>query len=73
METSELVLALCQEAGDDMAHSLDTIIDGYMGNHSVCCADTRLKVRDQDINRAASGDAAALVRVRTCCGLPIFV
>lgn len=59
----DLTLALIEEAGEgDLAHrDPDAAIYGFTGNHPASL-----------VNEAAAGDVAALVELRTACGLPIF-
>jgi len=59
MNRDELILALCCEAGDDVTDA-DAAIDGFCGNHAAA-----------DIDAAAAGDPAALIRLRYACGLPL--
>jgi hypothetical protein len=58
MTTSDLILDLCREAGDDVSDEPATI-EAFLGNH-----------HPDDIVAAAQGDHAALVRLREACGLP---
>lgn len=57
----DVVLALCDEAGEDISDE-QYVLEGFTANHSA-----------EDINAAAEGDVAALIALRTACGLPIFV
>lgn len=56
----KLILALCSEAGDDMTNT-DEVVQGFATNH-----------RLEDIESAAAGDVAALVKLRYDCGLPFL-
>jgi predicted type IV restriction endonuclease len=59
MTERELILALCEEAGDDMTDP-DEVEAGFRINH-----------HPADIRAAADGDVAALLRLRRDCGLPL--
>jgi len=59
-ERQELVIALCQEAGD--TGSPDIVVDEWEANHACCCA--------LHLDHAAQGDSKTLNTIRTCMGLP---
>lgn len=63
MTANELIVALCQEAGDDVTDEAD-VIYGWRSNHCACCEDR--------IDAAAANDVAALVAIRSCMGLRII-
>ena len=69
MDKNQLIIALCREAGDNGDD--EEIIDGWTANHMACCDYD--DGDGSDIDNAANGDVAALVKVRACCGLPVFV
>ena len=63
MNRNELIVTICREAGD--VGTDDEIVEGYSHNYN----DGYL----QDVvDPAAAGDVAALVRMRSDAGLPIF-
>jgi hypothetical protein len=59
MTERELILALCEEAGDDMTDP-DEVEASFRINHNPA-----------DIRDAAAGDVASLLRLRRDCGLPL--
>jgi hypothetical protein len=62
MDRSELIIALCREAGD--TEDEEPMVAGWEANHGACC--------EEAIETAATGNPAALLRVRRCMGLPIL-
>lgn len=60
MNEQDLILALCREAGDYILNP-EWAEDEFRSNHN-----------SEDITAAATGDVAALVRLRTACGLPLL-
>ena len=61
MDIQELVLELCQEAGDTGPE--DEVVYEWEGNHGCCCL---LRASD-----AAGGDVATLAQIRSCMGLTV--
>jgi hypothetical protein len=61
MDRDDVIIALCREYGDEADEQ--ALVTGWLTNHHGCCS--------EQISLAAAGDAAALIRIRTCMGLPI--
>jgi hypothetical protein len=59
-ERQDLIIALCQEAGD--TGPLDVLVEDWEANHACCCA--------LHLDYAAQGDTKTLNTIRTCMGLP---
>ena len=59
-ERQELIIALCQEAGDTGAP--EVLVGDWEVNHACCCA--------LHLDHAAQGDTKTLNIIRTCMGLP---
>jgi len=59
-ERQELIVALCQEAGD--TGSPVVLVEDWEVNHACCCA--------LHLDHAAQGDTKTLNIIRTCMGLP---
>jgi len=59
-ERQELIIALCQEAGD--TGSPEVLVEDWEVNHACCCA--------LHLDHAAQGDTKTLNTIRTCMGLP---
>ena len=59
-ERQELIVALCQEAGD--TGPPDVLIEIWEVNHACCCA--------LYLDHAVQGNSQTLNTIRTCMGLP---
>jgi hypothetical protein len=60
-ERQELIIALCQEAGDTGA--TDVLVEDWEVNHACCCA--------LHLEHAVQGDTKTLNTIRTCMGLSV--
>ncbi len=61
METRQLILELCYEAGETGPD--DDIVDEWQGDHGCCC---NLNAED-----AARGNVAVVNQIRSCMGLRV--
>jgi len=61
METRQLILELCYEAGESGPD--DDIVDEWQGDHGCCC-----KLNAEE---AARGNVALVNQIRSCMGLRV--
>jgi len=59
METQELIVKLCKEAGEQGSER--ELVEEWEQNHACCCK--------SHVDDAASGDFAVLNNIRRCMGL----
>jgi hypothetical protein len=60
-ERQELIIALCQEAGD--TGPTDVLVEDWEVNHACCCA--------LPLEHAVQGNTKTLNTIRTCMGLSV--